>query len=277
MDKRERPSVQLDLIADAYNYKSVGEDFEKTEKQELDLNWELIRENINPALNSMALNFDESEEVEPKDHLEKIIVQEGFVFKFKKDSFQGDSVLTIDLQTVDDTEIANFDLRQDINGWNLSHRVVRPAFEGQGIATQIVQLCESFVQTYADSQKEPQTLYAEAGQVNMWRFFMNQGFNSTKEQEPEFLDTLNALENGEDEFVLVSNPVKPETQSWYVYKRDMYEKWIKNPNFWCHDEESDSVPYQEQATRFRFKKTIRPSTVQNLAEDVLARVRKVSP
>ena len=262
LEKTKSP-IDLQTIADSYGYKPYPDDYEFSERIYLDINWTEKWPEIKSMIRESAKIFNdfmvtpESNEYFSHAKMGEVQLSSELTLVFEKtipnntENRKGPAFYIL-LKNKSDQRVADFNLEKKHGVWSMDHRKVEPQYREQGIAAHIVEMIESFVESYATESTFSQKLCMDSGQLDVLSYFAKRGYTIIPEQRLRFEQTLNKLEVGDPDFFFGKPTDKQKDHqdgqaniNWYIFETEV---WKQEPWTW--------EDYQKGSVRFTLKKEI---------------------
>lgn len=270
--------INLNELAEIYGYHP----FPPTTKEiDLGLEWEEVRETLSgkPRYSSVETNASIEGTLLPIDsvqvpsandhvHLHSVIrikpKIKGIPCEYKLElRLQRYFLRDTHFESDNCAEISLYKRHPDT--WDLRHRIVKEPYLHQGIASELFKICESIIQSDAETNHADQKVEVSVGQLNVLFWFLKQGF----EVIPEDRERLKRVTSGDPELMIISAPMdqnKVDKRQWYIVERTTYNA-MSEEEFWEIEDGNGEKNYLSHSYRIRLRKTIHP-TCTTIAKEI---------
>lgn len=245
-------------IAALYNYQPIPKGYER-QKIALGIDWNAGRKERDAVIASAMSRFqyclplDASEKT-----LGEVVVpaEEGplkLIITQPNTYFSTERKIKITLKRSSDQKVADYFLINsgDSRAWDMKHRIVHEEFEGQGIMRQMLTILEQCIGYLGEE------IVIDASQLPLLNVLLRSGYGVFAGERGRFNDTMKALHQGDQKFMLAScmldffTPEAIERRKWYLFRRKQYEQ---STDVWYGNH------YIEESERFLLGKKMPPRT-----------------
>ncbi|MFA5792351.1 MAG: hypothetical protein WC897_00590 [Candidatus Gracilibacteria bacterium] len=143
--------------------------------------------------------------------------------------------------------------RESCDEWDLRDRVTAEAYQGQGVASEMLRFVESQLAKMAEETDRSQVMTVELAQVDVLFWLLKEGFVPATHEDEE---RIGRLLKGDDSLTIVSAPGEQDhsqKRQWYIFEKKEYFgiDGSPKPGIW------DKAYFPKESFRIHLKKEIR--------------------